>query len=439
MKILTVNAADVGGGAEKIAHTLWSRFREAGHDSWFVVGERCGPLHPDIFELPNLQMRNPIARMLYRMEAASSHSNSARAAHLAGRLAEPRRLLSTLRGLEDFDHPGTAQLLDVIPSIPDVIHLHNLHGRYFDLRWLPQISRAIPTVMTLHDEWVFTGHCAYSWGCERWRTGCGQCPDLNRYPSVRRDATDTNWQRKKARYHAARLFVAAPSRWLSQRAQESMLDAETIQIRHIPNGVDTGVFRPMDRAALRAKWDLPRDAFVIAVDAKTSRGYRDHRTALTALQYLLQRHPERPWLFLCFGVDQPPPDCQGPCWHSTGFITDEKTMAERLACADAYVHTTHADNFPNTVLEAMACGTPAVATHVGGIPEQILDGVDGFLVPHAEHEAVAHALERLFVDPAAAKQMGARAAHKVAERFHMGAMVDAYQAWFSEICDGVEL
>src|SRR4029079_4578923 len=105
---------------------------------------------------------------------------------LSGRSALlPRRLLRRFfyeLGLEDFDYPNSVELLRFLPQKPDLLHCHNLHGNYFDLRALAGLSRQIPTVLTLHDAWLLSGHCAHSFECERWTIGCGECPDLTIYP-----------------------------------------------------------------------------------------------------------------------------------------------------------------------------------------------------------------------------------------------------------------
>jgi hypothetical protein len=52
-------------------------------------------------------------------------------------------------------------------------------------------------MLTLHDAWLLSGHCAHSFDCQRWKTGCGECPDLDVYPASPRDATACNWRRKR--------------------------------------------------------------------------------------------------------------------------------------------------------------------------------------------------------------------------------------------------
>src|SRR5262249_30035957 len=153
-------------------------------------------------------------------------------------LADPGVALDVARGREDFRFPASRRVLELAPSKPDVLHLHNLHGGYFDLRILPDVAERVPTVVTMHDEWLFTGHCAYTLGCERWLTACGECPHLDVYPALRVDGTAGNRGRKAELYARARVHVAAPSAWLLERAQRSILAPAIASARVVPNGVD---------------------------------------------------------------------------------------------------------------------------------------------------------------------------------------------------------
>ena len=166
LSVLQVNTADVGGGAEAVAWNLFQAYRRAGNTSQLAVGHRRTD-DPDV--LP-IQSRRGKSRL--------------------------RQWLARWRGHEDFDFPGTWSLLSLSKRPPDIIHCHNLHGFYFDLNTLAWLSGHVPVIVTLHDAWLLSGHCAHSFDCTRWQTGCGNCPDLSIYPSVLRDGTAFNWQRK---------------------------------------------------------------------------------------------------------------------------------------------------------------------------------------------------------------------------------------------------
>jgi len=167
-----------------------------------------------------------------------------------------------VRGREDFRFPGSRAVLDHAASA-NVTHLHNLHGGYFDLRLLPALSAQTPTVITLHDEWTFTGHCALTLGCDRWRDACGSCPHLDVYPRLRRDGTAFNLMRKRQIWAASRLHVVAPTQWLLERAQASILQHAAVDWHVVSNGVDLDVFCPGDREEARVALGIPTNAVVV--------------------------------------------------------------------------------------------------------------------------------------------------------------------------------
>ena len=115
------------------------------------------------------------------------------------------------------------------------------------------------------------------------------------------------------------------------------------------------------------------------------------------------------------------------------YQTNRTAVASYYQAADVYIHAARADTFPNTVLEALACGTPVVATAVGGIPEQIEDGRTGFLVPAGDAQSLADRLTQLLSDSNPREGMGMRAAEVVALQFDLNQQADAYLAWYEQL------
>ena len=162
-----------------------------------------------------------------------------------------RRITQRL-GLNDIHNFSTYKLRDLpVYQQADVLHLHIIHSNYFNYLALPELTRTKPAVFTLHDMWAFTGHCAYSYGCERWKIGCGRCPDLKIQPSVRRDATAWEWKLKQNIYTKSKIAIVADSSWLAQLAQDSMLKNLPIPISHIPYGLDLTVYQPLNKQDCR--------------------------------------------------------------------------------------------------------------------------------------------------------------------------------------------
>ena len=86
--------------------------------------------------------------------------------------------------------------------------------------------------------WMLTGHCAHSISCDRWEIGCGRCPDLNLYPSIKRDGTKKNLRVKEAIYKKSRFYISTPSKWLMKKVKRSVLKYSAIDYRVIPTGID---------------------------------------------------------------------------------------------------------------------------------------------------------------------------------------------------------
>ncbi len=391
LNILQVNTFDVCGGAEKIAWDLLHEYEARGHDSHLAVG-RKGSSHPRVIPLPNDQAPRAWSRFWWRSHERLQPSYGRwwgrRLCRLTHRLAAPMGALDAYRGLEDFHYPGTWRLLDVAGRRPDVIHAHNLHACYFDLRALPWLSEQVPLIVTLHDAWLLTGHCAHSLDCGRWQAGCGRCPGLTLYPAVRRDATARNWQRKRDIFARCRLHVATPCRWLMDLVDQSMLAPAIADARIIPYGVDLSVFHPGDAGAAREALNIPHDAHVLLFVASGLRAnpWKDYRTLHAALGMLGERRHRRPLLLLALGESAPPEHIGSATVRYVPFESDPRRVAAYYQAADVYVHAARADTFPNTILEALACGLPVVATAVGGIPEQITPlnhGNDGRPSRHA--------------------------------------------------------
>ncbi len=351
--------------------------------------------------------------------------------HAFSRLGDLRNEFDRRRGRELFHYRGTRELLRLPPFAPQIVHAHNLHRNYFDLRFLPELSARVPVVVTMHDAWLTTGHCAHSFDCARWEIGCGECPDLTIPPAIERDETAFNFQRKRALYERSRFYVAAPCRWLLERAQQSMLAPAVIESRVIPNGIDLDVFHPGDRAAARARLGLPPDADILLFTALSIRGnvWKDYET----LRAAIGRLSERPLIFLAVGEDAPAERIGAAEIRFVPFTTDNRRLTDFYQAADLYIHAARADTFPTSVLEALACGTPVVATAVGGIPEQVREGETGLLAPVGDAGAMAEAISALLDDPVRRETMGRAAAADAHARFDRRRMVNDYLEWFAQI------
>jgi glycosyltransferase involved in cell wall biosynthesis len=374
VRVLQISTADRGGGAETVAMSLHRGLRARGHDTTLAVGYRRTE-EPGVVEIGGAGSRRRRA------------------------LSDPRVLLDAARGREDFRFPASRRVLELTPAPPEVVHVHNLHGGYFDLRALPELARGARLVATLHDAWLLTGHCAHPFDSDGWLRGCGGCPHLDTYPALLRDGTAFNLARKRAIYERLELTVVTPSQWLMDMVERSVLAPAATRRAVVPNGVDFELFRPAERREAR---DVP--LVVFAAQGGRANEFKDFGTLQAALARL-----ERPVELVALGDPA---------------VTQEE-VADWLRKADLYVHPSRADTFPSGVLEALACGAPVIASRVGGISEQVTEET-GVLVEPGDPAALAAAIESLLTDPERRARMGRAAAADARERFSLDRQLGAY-------------
>jgi glycosyltransferase involved in cell wall biosynthesis len=444
LNILQVNTFDIGGGSARVAWNLFANYRQRGHRSWLAVGHKRSA-DPDVRLVADAYARDPWFRLWRGIESrlechptSATHSRAAAAlAYLAHLLSEPGGVVDYLRGREDFHHPGTWRLPDLAGQQFDIIHGHNLHGGYFDLRALSWLSRQYAVALTLHDAWLLSGHCAHSFECQAWRTGCGNCPDLTIYPAIRRDATHFNWRRKREVYAASELSVAVPSYWLLRKVEGSMLSPAVNEARVIPNGVDLSVFHPADSRSARTALGLPQDAGVLLFAAESihQNRWKDYPTLRASVEIVAEQVRPRPIVCIGLGEAAASESIGRATAQFIAYETDASRVARYYQAADIYIHPARQDTFPCSVLEAMACGTPVVATAVGGIAEQVDEGQSGFLVPAGNPTDLAARVVQVLNDPQLRQALASGALDSARRRFDLQSQVDGYLNWYMELLD----
>jgi len=442
--ILQVSASDIGGGAEKIAYDLYRSYQIRGYNSFLAVGEKILD-EANVLLIPNDNYK-PWKRFWFQIaDQLTPNIGIEKREKLMRRflkyvLAQPQRFIKQrLLGYEYFDLKGTQDILNLPPTKPSILHCHNLHGNYFDLRLIPKFSQELPLILTLHDAWLLSGRCAHSFDCDRWQTGCGNCPDLTIPPKFEYDNSAYNWQRKQKIYQNSKLYIATPSQWLMDKVKKSILNTAVLESRVIPNGVDLSIFYPSNKVKVRTELDIPINAKVILFAANGIRKnyWKDYQTMQTSVALLAERLPNVNILFIALGEESPSTKIGQAIVKFVPYTKDPRTVAKYYQSADVYIHAARADTFPNVVLEALACGTPVVATKVGGIAEQIENGKTGFLVSVGDALAMADSVQNLIVNDTLYNQISEQAAQVADKKFSLERMVDDYLGWYQHILNTI--
>jgi len=436
--VLQVSALDRAGGAEQIAWNLFNTYRRLGIASWMAVGKKRSN-DSNVFvinEKPSqdwwanlcrglANTLNPLAgkiRGILRLQASLRN------------MSKGGDWIADLRGEENFYFPGSWDLLSQSPEKPSILHLHNLHGGYFDPRSLTELSAQLPVMLTLHDAWLLSGNCAHSFGCERWKTGCGECPDISIYPGLKVDSTHLNWKRRKAIFDHSKLYITTPCQWLLDKVTDSMLAPAMIEGRVIHNGVASSIFFPGNKELARKDLGLPINDPILHFVANGIKNnpFKDYATLRKTIE-LLGGQSQSPLHFIALGEEGEKEQVGRVTIHYISHTTDMNLIAQYYRASNLYMHVAKAETFPNTVLEAMACGVPVIATNVGGIPEQVEDGVTGLLIPAQNAELMAESASLLLKNPDLREKMGEAAIKRVKDRFTLVRQVEQYLAWYEEI------
>jgi len=284
----------------------------------------------------------------------------------------------------------------------DIFHLHCMHGGFFNYLALPRLTANKPTVITFHDMWNFTGHCANSYDCERWENGCGKCPYPDTYPSIRRDGTRFEWKLKSWVYSRSRFTIVIPSNWLMQLTRRSML--KRFPACRIPNGVDTDLFKPLDPRQCRSLLGIPSDKKVLMFSAtrmdlsKSGGFWKGCDLLVRALQTLPETLKEDMILLLMGDKGEAIAKIAGMKTCDLGYVTSDRLKAIAFSAADLLVYPTRVDNLPLVLLESMACGTPMVSFEVGGVPDLVRPGITGYLAKPENAQDLSRGIVQLLED-----------------------------------------
>jgi len=187
--------------------------------------------------------------------------------------------------------------------------------------------------------------------------------------------------------------------------------------------VDTS---PEARIRARRMMGIPEDRFTVGWIGRMT-GVKRTDNILLAFKQLRERGVDA---CLCLVGDGPDREGTEELAHELGIIRDclflgyQDDVAPFYAAFDALVLPSANEGTPVSAIEALAAGRPVVATRVGGVPDVVRDGIDGFLVDPGDVEALAERLARLAADPALARQMGEAGRARVLERYSVERLID---------------
>jgi glycosyltransferase involved in cell wall biosynthesis len=421
LKIVHVNTYDLAGGAARSAFRLHQGLCREGHDSsMFVFQSSSNEPTVKTFRGPNdlwgRIRRRLKTKWLKRDFEAYQHSRPP--------------------GYEPFHDCRSIYAKEFIRQLPqcDIINLHWVADSFFDYRsFFASVPQRVPIVWTFHDMNAFTGGCHYDLGCDHYQSQCGSCPQLG--STDPQDLAFRTWQRKREAFEPLRpdsLRIVTPSHWLAEEALKSPL-IRKFPVTVIPYGLDLDVFAPCNKKSAREVLGIPQQAKAVLFLAdgmdNERKGFQFLAQALAGMNGSEQ---VANLTLISLGRNKPKLELTIP-WYHLGFVDNERLLAAVYSAADLFVIPSLQDNLPNTVLEAMACGTPTVGFSAGGIPDMIRPGITGELVAPKDIKALSASILRLFNNPAQIAEMSNHCRRIVLDEYPLARQARRYADFYREL------
>ncbi|EDX74541.1 glycosyl transferase, group 1 family protein [Coleofasciculus chthonoplastes PCC 7420] len=412
MQVLHLSTSDISGGAAIAAYRLHQGLQRLGVPSQMLVDKKSSDDRTVFAQKTNLSkalgiLKPTLDRFPLRLYRNCDHTKL------------------SLEWLPDQVSPKTTKLA------PDILNLHWVCGGFLKIETLAQLKQ--PIVWTLHDMWAFTGGCHYSQDCDRYTNSCGNCPLLQSGQNW--DLSRWVWQRKTKAWKNINLTLVTPSTWLAKCVRSSSLFKDR-RVEVIANGLDPEQYKPIDKRLARELLKLPQDKQLLLFGAMGSTS--DHRKGFhllqPALQCLSQSENQYKTELVVFGSSAPSPQPDfGFKAHYLGKLNDDISLALVYAAADVFVAPSVQDNLPNTVMEAIACGTPSIAFNIGGMPDMIEHQWNGYLAHPYDTKDLANGIAWVLQDEQRRQACSLRSRDMFEQNFTLDIQAKSYIKLYQDI------
>jgi glycosyltransferase involved in cell wall biosynthesis len=296
----------------------------------------------------------------------------------------------------------------------DIAHYHLLHNYFFSYAMLPELVVAKPSVMTIHDPWIFTGHCIYPIDCKKWETEeCTRCPHLDRHFSIKKDNANYMWKIKKEIFSDLNVDLVVASKWMLDMVKRSPVTAHIQNVHLIPFGIDAKVFHAKrNKILIRKQLGIPLENIVLFFRADPSL-YK----GLSYIQKMLERlRTSKPITLLTVGS-------MGLVYAKNhqliekDWINDENSIAELYAVADIFLMPSIAEAFGMMAIEAMMSGLPVIVFDGTALPDITFAPDCGIVIKNRDIELFTKTIERLIENPEECIQRG-EMGHRLASKYY---------------------
>lgn len=363
MKVVHLNTYDILGGASRAAFGIFKSISRNDVKPKMLVQKKFGT-NQNVFNLSDSWFSNQINKTRVLLDLLPIYLFTHRS-----------------KGRFSFAKVGINILKYEIIQEADILHFHWINGGFLSLKNLYEISNFNkPIFWTLHDMWPFTGGCHYAGNCESYTNSCGFCPYLKQSSS--NDSSYKIISKKKQIIKNLNLNIVTPSRWMKGCAEKSSL-FKNLKVELVPYAIDIDLFKPQNKEQARSEFKLPKDKTLILFGSmnieEERKGFKYFKESLVKI---LSKNPDLKNKIAIVVFGRADSEMQSGISFDLifcGRIESDKKMISLYNAADFFVTSALEDNYPNTVMESLSCGTPVLAFDIGGIPDMVNHFINGYL------------------------------------------------------------
>jgi len=369
VKVLHIIAGNLSGGAARGAYWLHQGLLAQGVDSKIYTTSRTS-LNDDTVTTVFVSNKNKVATIIFALIDK-----------LSTIFYRKRKRLIFSTGMVGQNFTNSVEYKEA-----DIIHLHWINDGFVNMRHLSKIINK-PVIWTMRDMWPMTGGCHYAMGCEKFKTGCGRCPQLSSNSTMDLSRLVLSYKKK---YLSKTIKLVGISDWLSEQAHESEV-FKGFDIRTIHNCINTKTFFPVEKRVARELLGINTGKkIVLAGSTSATDFYKGFDKYIDSLKLL-----DNNMYHLCFfgELDQELVKSTGLDFTSLGYLQDNISMRLAYSCADVYVAPSIMDAFGKTIVESMACGTPVVCFDATGPKDLVTHMKDGYKAVPFKPESLAEGIK----------------------------------------------
>lgn len=309
---------------------------------------------------------------------------------------------------------GYMSYRSIIRLNPDEVHIHNWYN-LISVKTLRKLIANQTTLLTAHDARILSGACHVLLECREFERGCNSCPAIR----LGKQRAARSWRKlREAMISPHNLTIVAPSQWLEKELVKSLPSNKNLRIIKIENMISSAYFSQ--------KEFVPRNEFkkILFISADLNSEFKGGEMLIEAMKLVAERDPTRYWEVTLVGNGELQVEDKSNLEFKQVSLSSQDELIKMYQSADLLLVPSSFDNFPTVAIEAQLCGLPVLGTRVGGIPEILQNGRNGFL---CEFDKISIAEVILSITPEELNRIGRQAFENAKERFSNSRVLSEYE------------